>query len=50
MRGIDTIGLVGIVLLTFAVAYAIVLGWAETGPNCPGMNPEWLGYCVEVTK
>lgn len=17
-----------------------------TGPNCPGMNPDWLGYCI----
>lgn len=22
----------------------------ESGPNCPGMDPAWLGWCEEVQK
>lgn len=42
---------VGLVLTACAVvAFSIWLTWAwfETGPNCPGKDPSWLGWCSEA--
>lgn len=27
------------------VGYLMLVSYVETGPNCPGMEPEWIGYC-----
>lgn len=34
------------------VSLILVVAWGilETGPNCPGMDPSWLGWCEEVQK
>lgn len=30
--------------------YAMFDGIWSTGPNCPGMDPQWLGFCEEVEE
>lgn len=32
---------------TLLVAVILALGYTflSTGPNCPGMDPEWIGWC-----
>lgn len=34
-------------LFAFAVSFGMVLGHlvSASGPNCPGMDPTWLGVC-----
>lgn len=33
------------------LSYALLTSYVETGPNCPGMEPSWIGYCEkEATK
>lgn len=27
------------------VLWEFFTGWAESGPNCPGMDPSWIGWC-----
>lgn len=33
------------VMLCFVLMRSVV---AETGPNCPGRDPAWLGWCAEA--
>lgn len=28
-----------------AAMYATVASFLDTGPNCPGMDPEFIGWC-----
>ena len=31
--------------LVVGVILVLLVFLAETGPNCPGMDPAWLGWC-----
>lgn len=31
--------------LILAAAYASVASFLRTGPNCPGMDPDFIGWC-----
>lgn len=35
---------VGIIVFQVTI-YALFYVGFNTGPNCPGMDPSWLGYC-----
>lgn len=37
----------GAVIGAVSVCIALLLVWGLTasGPNCPGMDPEWIGWC-----
>lgn len=32
-------------LLAAIIAFMLFVGTLSTGPNCPGMDPQWLGWC-----
>lgn len=34
-----------VTFLVIATGYSLLLGLSSTGPNCPGKDPEWIGYC-----
>lgn len=38
--------LVGTIVLVFAAPHWVdALFATSSGPNCPGMDPSWLGWC-----
>lgn len=38
-------GNIFIAVLMGAVMALILTGMTSTGPNCPGMDPSWIGWC-----
>lgn len=43
---IESIAVLLGVCVIAAVALAIVYIAVMTGPNCPGMDPDWIGWCL----
>lgn len=37
-----------VVVLTFGLLLALLSTASETGPHCPGKDPQWLGFCSEA--
>ena len=49
-RGIIHGVILGVILwalVVFAI-YAFLSSWAEVGPDCPGIDPQWLGKCEDT--
>lgn len=38
------------VMATVALVAWLVSGAADSGPNCPGADPAWLGACADAPK
>lgn len=34
-------------LVIIIASYLLIVSWTSTGPNCPGIDPEWIGHCEE---
>lgn len=34
-----------IIIASTAAIIAVAYGWLSTGPNCPGMDPSYIGWC-----
>lgn len=47
MRFMDILLVSVVALLAFHVLLYAAL---ETGPNCPGKDPAWLGWCEEAPE
>jgi len=39
--------LIGMIFFAMVLLFAHI--WMSTGPNCPGKDPKWLGWCVDAT-
>lgn len=39
--------LVGICLTLAMGALILLIVFGQSGPNCPGMDPSYIGWCVE---
>lgn len=48
-RGVILGVVLGVALWALGVfaAYLFISSCAEVGPDCPGMDPQWLGKCEE---
>lgn len=42
--------LVGTVAFWFAVGWLLIAAWADTGRDCPGADPEWMGWCSQAPQ
>lgn len=42
MSALGTICAAAAIALTLT---AVAVGWGATGPGCPGMDPQWAGWC-----
>lgn len=42
MKAICTVGLVAVIAIGILVTITTI---PPSGPNCPGMNPSWIGFC-----
>jgi len=50
MRNIILIGssVVALIAACVLMMTVFITTWADTGPNCPGKNPRWIGWCNEA--
>lgn len=39
---------VGIVMFVGTILFVLLTTLSETGPNCPGKDPSWIGWCDEA--
>lgn len=42
------LALAWITLLIVMATYYLAQSLVSSGPNCPGMDPEWIGRCEDV--
>ena len=42
---IDALAAIAATILAAVIAVGLWLGTTATGPDCPGMDPEWVGWC-----
>lgn len=42
--------LVGAAGITAFVGYLLAQSLISTGPNCPGKDPAWIGWCDEAPE
>lgn len=41
-------GLLGGAFLVATVAAALIYSFTAAGPECPGKDPSWIGWCSEA--
>lgn len=42
----DTVAVGALLIIVALAMVAVLILVPGTGPNCPGMDPRWLGFCT----